>query len=48
MNEDYWNEGYSAFFDGLSLKDNPYNEHTDPYKYDQWRRGMINAAEPDD
>jgi ribosome modulation factor len=33
--------GYNAYFDGLSLEDNPYTE--DSYEYDEWENGWEKA-----
>ena len=47
MHSDQFWEGYHAYLEGISLRDNPYPNVDDAYEQDEWDAGW-NQAQMDD
>ncbi len=46
-NNDAFDEGYDAYWDGVDVSDNPYEEEADAAKRQSWEEGWRKAREHD-
>jgi ribosome modulation factor len=46
-NRDAYDEGYNAYWDGVDLEDNPYEQEKEPEKRGSWEEGWRKAREHD-
>jgi ribosome modulation factor len=47
MNQDAYEAGYDAYWDGGDVSENPYNQETDAEGYRSWEEGWRKAREHD-
>lgn len=43
-----WEIGWSAYFEGKTEEDNPYDKETQPIQHNEWLKGFRKAGEKDD